>query len=1203
MLQENLGSNPVAAAQGIMEALQGKVSQEAIDTYVKPYVDRVMQQQASRQFMPTGGEGPRGLAAAQAAGVAPTVETQAPTNLADMNDIVRPIPDEEIQGDAARRPLEMGTPQRPQAPRLAPEQIPTQTRKAYKLMKVQSSRPGEVLPLFAKSGGDKGPASGYTFGEWFSAETQRPKAGKKLLAMRPGIHAVNLPVFDQGTANPKDHQRVWVEVEIPAITEQTQSESDSSSLLPNGSRSGVTGRLIDPNESYDYKTNPNASNDAGGWPIAGSMKAVRIVPDAEIAQILRDNGLEHQIENSFSDVNEAKAQELMGTEVLQGDAAKSPQKPVLQTYINPLNIPEDQIDVTRLNSSPSEADIQAMRDGTYKPKKKRTLVEAANFMHEKWKEATGRDEPFEYTPENVDIISTFMATEAVNALQSDANAIGWYDRKLKAAKRVVSLVDPRVTRSADAEAAFDFALAVTSNGQAVADNFQYALEVFRYFMDNGKMPTTNWKKGGERNAAMVEAFDFFNAYQASGTNMPIQDFLDQDFTVNELNDYIARFNKQYGTEIKVPSSEGANEQVKGSYIIGPKIGQGFYQNIRGNYDPLTMDIWWMRMWNRLVGRPFESDKDLDKNRARVREALQTKNQDALEKRLTKETLKDMGITRADLKNNNILDEFVLNLESRYQSFYRQESKRLKGTGQKVPKPELANAAGTMKRNLSPQLQATPKGPGERSYMRTVTKAAIAKLRDLGYDISTADFQALMWYPEKQLFRHLGVAPGRGADNDYLDAAIMLAESEGISNDQIQEALPDPNGDGAVDNQPDPTGTYEGLYRGNGSDGQIQSDEARSGILAAKRNGSDGTGSGQSPRSRNPFALTTAERIKRAIKAMRPAFQIGLKGGEFENGIQSIDDALRLADALGVTVRLFNDTYELGNVVAYHKLPGSPGMLGSYYRKLKRNSFGQYKIDSNAKGFEGTVFGLSPHATKDDGSVVSDTEALMIILHELGHALTLGNIDGDIQARMGTSEEQFINPITNDIDRAPIGSFARSALYPLVMKSNEKQRDAILEEILGIQDALDVYTTDNPKERVAVRETRRLISEIELRKSQGANSTETGPLYDQLMDYQQYTGNIRETATDPVWVYLMNPKLAKKMMPKTTALIRAEFDKAKNNKIKFYAHPLAMVGAVVMAMLAQREEDEERKKQQQAAMMPPGALNQPMAPGMLSAQQA
>ena len=98
-------------------------------------------------------------------------------------------------------------------------------------------------------------------------------------------------------------------------------------------------------------------------------------------------------------------------------------------------------------------------------------------------------------------------------------------------------------------------------------------------MDNGVMPTDTWIKGGERNQAMVDAFDFFNTYNASGLNMPIQDFLDADYTVKELEDYISRFNTQYGTNIGVPSSEGKGVTVKGSYIIGPKIGQGFYQNI------------------------------------------------------------------------------------------------------------------------------------------------------------------------------------------------------------------------------------------------------------------------------------------------------------------------------------------------------------------------------------------------------------------------------------------------------------------------------------------------------------------------------------------------------------------------------------------------------------------------------------------------
>jgi hypothetical protein len=107
--------------------------------------------------------------------------------------------------------------------------------------------------------------------------------------------------------------------------------------------------------------------------------------------------------------------------------------------------------------------------------------------------------------------------------------------------------------------------------------------------------------------------------------------------------------------------------------------------------------------------------------------------------------------------------------------------------------------------------------------------------------------------------------------------------------------------------------------------------------------------------------------------------------------------------------------------------------------------------------------------------------------------------------------------------------------------------------------------------------------------------------EQALEYLQYTRNIRETSADPVWVYLLNPKLAKKLMPKTTALIRAEFDKAKNPKIQFFNHPFAVVAAVVAAMLAQGQEDEEREKQQQ--MMPPGALSpqqQMMAPGALTA---
>ena len=119
--------------------------------------------------------------------------------------------------------------------------IPKKPRIVYKLMKMQKSRPGVLLPLYAKP--EEGPAQGYTSGTWYLAENQRPQIGGKKLAERPGIHSVALPVFDQGKAFVKEPtRRVWVEVEMPAIDTETQAESDTSTVLKNGMRSGITDR-------------------------------------------------------------------------------------------------------------------------------------------------------------------------------------------------------------------------------------------------------------------------------------------------------------------------------------------------------------------------------------------------------------------------------------------------------------------------------------------------------------------------------------------------------------------------------------------------------------------------------------------------------------------------------------------------------------------------------------------------------------------------------------------------------------------------------------------------------------------------------------------------------------------------------------------------------------------------------------------------
>ena len=494
----------------------------------------------------------------------------------------------------------------------------------------------------------------------------------------------------------------------------------------------------------------------------------------------------------------------VGPLVLAKNATKNvlPSGEVFETRyaLLPMEGEARRLGITSEGLMPTAEEIQQMRDGTYRPQQKRNLIEAARYLHQRWMDATGRTDPFEYNDETLSLLADAMAEESIAALENDANAIGWYDSKIKAAKAVMRLVDPRITENPDSEAAFDFVLAVSSNGQAVADNFKYAAQLFEFYKKNGRLPSNKkeFSQGGERNEAMLEAFNFFNAYNESGAATPLREFLDQDFTVKELKAFAKDFNERVGfAAIKIPSAEGVNVAVKGSYVLGPKIGQGFYQNIRGNYDPLTMDIWWMRMWNRMVGRPFKAPQDLATGREELRKLLSRAG--GLPRKLIGEVAEgqDQPLDTI-LQDDDLTDQFIQDLESRYQKYYKDYKKRYK---RNHVKPEIFKKTGTHVKNMDDQLQATPKNATEREFMRRVVNEAKRRLTRRNINITTADLQALLWYPEKQLYRSLGVAPGRGSDNDYLDAAIMLAEEKGVSRGKIEKALRDADRGGAVDGEP------------------------------------------------------------------------------------------------------------------------------------------------------------------------------------------------------------------------------------------------------------------------------------------------------------------------------------------------------------------------------------------------------------------
>ena len=1214
-LQFNLGSNPTVNAQAIFEQAAENVNQDVAVKYIKPYVDRVIRQQR-----------PKGLLAAAEAGVVPDVDTDTVAEPDAQTEVQQPQTD--LYNDALN---------------LVNEERKVSTSYLQRKLDIKYNEASDLVERLQAEGiiSEANHVGKRTINEEAlnNAVNQDPDV-KLSQNLNLGNLQPNVPelwttppqAYDSAATsiNKNKNPAGYTKLKKQGVFKEGQTVVDIGggkfdNVVDEMAEEGVTVKVYDPfNRTPEHNAQVASEVADGKADVAVSNNTLNVIQEPEnMSRVIQQahNAIPTGAKAYFTVYEGSK--DSVGKETTQGYQRNEPvtsyipkleqvfgkgnverkgdlliatkedapvnqndQSPILNREQNPLNIDQGDLQATNVDIMPNAEELAAMKDETkkYKPEQKRTLVEAVDLLNEKWQKATGRTEPFEYTPENVDRISSLMATEAMQALKKDNNAIGWYDRKLKAAKAVVSLVDPRVTQSPDAEAAFDFALAVTSNGQAVADNFEYALEVFRHFMDNGVMPTDTWIKGGERNNGMVDAFEFFNVYSASGQNMPIQEFLDLDFTVRDLKEWVGGFNAREGTEVKVPSSEGQDETVKGSFIIGPKIGQGFYQNIRGNYDPLTMDIWWMRMWNRLVGRPFETTKDLNKNRAAVRKSLVAKNQDKLEKRLTNQTLKELGINRSDLKNDETFDTFVSKLESNYQSFFRKRSQELKGTKQKVEKPNLFKSTGTMVRNMVPQLQGIPKGPNERSYMRTVTAAAIEKLRQNGYMIDTADFQALMWYPEKQLFRKLGVAPGRGADNDYLDAAIMLAEKEGFTNAEINQALPTSDGDGAVNSQPD-TERQDGP--GNpgvnraGPETPRLSQSIPGGILA-----------NPSQRQSNPRrTLPTNEEFKSEIELAGVPFKIGLKGGKFENGLKDFFNLKRLADAFMINLTAYNNHSEMRK----RSLGTGDSTQGLFNQKNREAKY------------------LTAGTEMADGTVIDVNSSYITAIHELTHGIAGANPEGyagGIGAGMRSDALEKVsrfNYLNLRNDPTYKGTFEDEVAKLLDIPDAEKGE--IISEIINLQDAASYQSIDGTEREVRdLQKSKDFVlekaNEIASEPNFSTNpNLKTAKAAEYLRDmapiiaqHQQYVRGVYEMSVEPIIYYLYDPKAFKVLAPKSAKMVQDFFK--ESSIIRFYNHPLALGVAVVLAMMMKQEQADEEDRQ-----MPPGALSpqqQMMAPGALTA---
>jgi hypothetical protein len=367
--------------------------------------------------------------------------------------------------------------------------------------------------------------------------------------------------------------------------------------------------------------------------------------------------------------------------------------------------------------------------------------------------------------------------DALAALKQNANAIGWYDLKTRQALAVMALVHPEIAKNQDARFALTWAMAVTSNGLKVNKNFELAEKVYDVYKKTGRMPTDIGI--GTAGNAINDSLRLFNELRVAWGMDNLRKFMQTDFTVSEITGI--------SKELK-PGGEHADVTVKGAAILGPKIGNGFFSNLYGNFDSLTMDRWLVRTWGRWTGTLI---KPMPEQTAKARERLTGAINEIVKnppeaKRLG--DLVDLPITA-----NTEVDA----LATAVQEASMDPDVRAKLNESEVGL-ELRKAGNSLAKYLDGQKEA-PQGPTERKFIRAIFSDVLADLqqRPEYADLTMADLQAVLWYAEKRLYETAKEDPNADEDiegyadddaPDYANAAADVARQKGVSDARIKAVL-------------------------------------------------------------------------------------------------------------------------------------------------------------------------------------------------------------------------------------------------------------------------------------------------------------------------------------------------------------------------------------------------------------------------------
>ncbi len=399
----------------------------------------------------------------------------------------------------------------------------------------------------------------------------------------------------------------------------------------------------------------------------------------------------------------------------------------------------------------------------------------------------------QFTPDVEQYLVRVAVADAITALRTNPNAVGWYNEKVTKALRLVSLIHPEIAIDPRAKFAFTWALAVTSNGLKVDKNFELAERAYAEYKQTGKMPTN--VGAGTAQIAINESLGLFNELVDKYGIDEVEKFMTSKTTVKEV---IAYTNKNV-------SGENLTTEVYGAAALGPKIGNGFFANLYGHFEQLTMDRWLMRTWGRWTGTLLEDNERnivlKRKQLAGIIKAMPAKNRKQLEAivgmSLATDDLDSLAaaINKASTKKENRLEMAKIGIadEKAQAKFTKIIGEPTRGVQRISYGDEFRKLGNALAKYLDGQKEA-PSGPPERARIRKVFAQALAELQTQFPSLTMSDLQALLWYPEKRLYDAAKTADeGQtgyedNAAPDYANSAAKLALAKGISQDVVNATI-------------------------------------------------------------------------------------------------------------------------------------------------------------------------------------------------------------------------------------------------------------------------------------------------------------------------------------------------------------------------------------------------------------------------------